>query len=161
MENKKIIPCLWFNDNAEEAANYYISVFPNSKIIQTERYNEAGSKASGMPNGSVMTVTFSLDENKFMALNGGPAFKFSEAVSFMIECTDQKEIDYYYKKLSVHPESEQCGWLKDKFGLSWQIIPKDFGKIMGKADPEKKTKVMAALMKMKRIDLNELEKAGK
>ncbi len=156
---QKIIPCLWFDDKAEEAARFYISIFKNSKINHIERYGKSGSEASGMPVGKVMTVTFSLNGNEFMGLNGGPIFKFSEAISFMIECEDQKEVEYYYDKLSADLKAEQCGWLKDKFGLSWQLIPKGFDKIMGSIDSKKKEKLMAALMKMKRIDMNTLKHA--
>ncbi|MGV8142180.1 MAG: VOC family protein [Candidatus Pacearchaeota archaeon] len=154
--SKKIIPCLWFDNSAEDAAKFYVSVFPNSKINHVEKYST--ETPSEKPIGSVMTVTFSLDGNEFMALNGGPMFKLSEAVSFMIECKDQKEIDYYYKKLSHHPESEVCGWLKDKFGLSWQLIPKDFDKMMSRLDSAKKKRVMSVLMEMKRIDMKKLDK---
>ena len=153
-------PCLWFDHQAEEAAKFYVSIFKNSKINHIERYGKSGAEASGMSVGKVMTVTFSLDGNDFMGLNGGPIFKFSEAISFMIECEGQKEIDHYYNKLSAHPESEQCGWIKDKFGLSWQLIPKGFSKLMENTDEKKKERIMAALMKMKRIDMNKLEDAG-
>jgi predicted 3-demethylubiquinone-9 3-methyltransferase (glyoxalase superfamily) len=157
---KTITPCLWFDSQAEEAVKFYISVFPNSKINHIERYGESASPASGMKKGSVMTVTFTLNGNDFMALNGGPAFKFSEAISFITECEDQKEMDYYYKKLSAVPEAEQCGWLKDKFGISWQLIPKGFEKMMENTDSKKKEKMMAALLKMKRINIKKLEQAG-
>lgn len=156
----RITPCLWFDDNAEDAANFYVSVFPNSKIHHVERYGDSGSEASGMKKGSVMTVIFSLlDDNEFMGLNGGPTFKFSEAISFMVECEDQKEMDHYYDKLSADPKAEQCGWLKDKYGLSWQLIPKGFDKLMENADPKKKERTMAELLKMKRIDMKKLEEA--
>lgn len=154
---QKITPCLWFDSKAEEAAKFYVSIFPNSKINHVERYNV--DTPSHKPIGSVMTVTFSLSGNEFMGLNGGPFFKLTEAVSFMIECKDQKEIDYYYNKLSHDPKAEICGWLKDKFGLSWQLIPKGFDKLMGGMDAEKKKRAMEALMKMKRINLKELEEA--
>jgi len=152
---KKITPCLWFDGEAEPAAMFYVSVFPNSKIKHIEKY--AVDTPSNKPIGSVMTVTFELDGNEFMALNGGPYFKLNEAVSLMIPCENQKEVEYYYNKLSAVPESEMCGWLKDKFGLSWQLIPKEFDKLMGSLDPEKKERVMKALLEMKRIDINELE----
>jgi predicted 3-demethylubiquinone-9 3-methyltransferase (glyoxalase superfamily) len=158
---QKITPCLWFDHQAEEAAHFYVSIFKNSKINHIERYGKSGSEASGMPLGKVMTVTFNLNGNEFMGLNGGPIFKFSEAVSFMIECEDQKEMDHYYEKLSADPKAEQCGWIKDKFGLSWQLIPKGFAKLMEGTDAKKKEKIMAALMKMKRIDMKKLEDAGK
>ncbi|MBI2629328.1 VOC family protein [Candidatus Pacearchaeota archaeon] len=157
---QKIIPCLWFDSEAEDAANFYVSIFRNSKIKHIERYGEAASEASGMKKGNVMTVTFELNGNDFMALNGGPIFKFSEAISFMVECEDQEEMDYFYNGLSALPEAEQCGWIKDKFGLSWQLIPKDFDKLMKNTDPKKKEKVIAALMKMKRVNIDELELAA-
>lgn len=156
---QKLTPCLWFDTQAEEAAKFYVSVFPNSKIKHVERYGDSGSQASGMKKGTVMTVTFTLNGNDFMALNGGPIFKFSEAISFIIECEGQKEMDHYYSKLSHYPQSEQCGWLKDKFGLSWQLIPKEFSKLMSGTDLKKKERMMAALMKMKRINMKELEQA--
>ncbi len=156
---QKITPCLWFDNQAEEAAKFYTSVFPNSGINQVEEYGESGSEASGMSKGSVMTVAFTLNGNGFMALNGGPVFKFSEAISFMIECKDQKEMDYYYSKLSAVPSAEQCGWLRDKFGLSWQLIPKGFDKLIGNTDPKKKERMMSALLNMKRIDIEKLKQA--
>ena len=158
--SQKITPCLWYDNNAEQAAKYYVSVFPESKIKNIEHYGKAEADESGMPEGSVMTVSFELNGNEFLALNGGSAFKLSEAVSFMIECKDQAEIDYYYEKLSAVPESEVCGWLKDKFGVSWQIMPKDFDKMMSELEKKKKQKVMGALLKMKRINLKELKDAA-
>ncbi|MBS3061566.1 MAG: VOC family protein [Candidatus Diapherotrites archaeon] len=157
--SRKISPCLWFDGQAEEASRFYVSVFPNSKITQIEKY--VTETPSNKPVGSVMTVSFELDGNEFLALNGGPYFKFNEAISLMIPCKDQKEIDYYYAKLSADPNAEMCGWLKDKFGISWQLIPKDFDAWMKTADSEKKKNAMKALLDMKRINVMDLEKAAK
>lgn len=154
----KITPCLWFDSEAEEAAKFYVSVFPNSKIKHVEKYSV--ETPSNKPIGSVMTVTFELNGNEFMGLNGGNYFKLNEAVSFMIQCKDQKEVDYYYQKLSHVKEAEVCGWLKDKFGVSWQIIPTNFDKLMSSLDGAKKKKVMTALMKMSRLDMDKLEKVA-
>lgn len=151
---QKISPFLWFDTQAEEAANFYVSVFKNSKIGQISRYSEAAAKASGRPVDSVMTASFQLDGTDFTALNGGPIFKFSEAISFSVACEDQAEIDYYWGKLSAHPENEQCGWLKDKFGLSWQIVPKDMGQFA------KSPAAMGALMQMKKIIIKDLQEAA-
>lgn len=156
---QKITPFLWFDLNAEEAMNFYTSVFKNSKIKSINRYGPEGAKVSGVPEGTVMTGTIEIEGQTFMVLNGGPVFKFTEAVSFVVDCKDQAEVDYYWEKLSAHPESEQCGWLKDKFGLSWQIVPSDLGKLMSDPDPIKAGRVMAAMLKMKKIDIAELEKA--
>jgi predicted 3-demethylubiquinone-9 3-methyltransferase (glyoxalase superfamily) len=157
---QKITTCLWFNGQAEEAVNFYTSVFKNSKIGKTSRYDEATSKASGMPADSVMTITFDLDGREFMALNGGPAFKFTEAISLMVNCKDQKEIDYYWNKLtSDGGEESVCGWLKDKFGLSWQIVPESLDKLLSEKDPAKSKRVMEAVMKMKKLDIEALENA--
>ncbi len=119
----KITPFLWFEDNAEEAVRFYTSIFRNSKVTKTTRYDEEGAEASGRPKGTVMTVAFRLDGNDFVALNGGPIFKFTEAISFVVDCESQDEIDYYWSKLSAIPAAEQCGWLKDRYGVSWQIVP--------------------------------------
>src|SRR5689334_19200265 len=120
---QKITPNLWFDKEAEEAANFYCSVFKNSKIGKISRYGKEGFEVHKMPEGTVLTVAFQLEGQDFLALNAGPVFKFNEAVSFIVDCKDQAEVDYYWEKLSAMPESEQCGWLKDKYGLSWQIIP--------------------------------------
>ena len=156
---QKITPFLWFNSNAEDAAKFYISIFKNSKITGITRYGEAGSKASGRPKGTVMTVAFELNGQEFTALNGGPIFKFTEAISFVISCKNQKEIDYYCSKLSKGGLEIQCGWLKDKFGVSWQIVPSNLDKMM--QDKNKSQKVMEALLQMKKIDIKTLEKAYK
>jgi predicted 3-demethylubiquinone-9 3-methyltransferase (glyoxalase superfamily) len=153
---QKITPCLWFDDQAEEAVNYYVSTFENGKIGNTARYDAASAKVSGRPEGSVLTMEFELDGQKFLALNGGPLFKFSEAVSFIVDCADQKEVDYYWSKLSAHPESEQCGWCKDKFGVSWQVVPKQLGELLATGNP----KVMEAMLSMKKIDVAALQKAA-
>jgi predicted 3-demethylubiquinone-9 3-methyltransferase (glyoxalase superfamily) len=156
---QKITPFLWFDNQAEEAANFYTSIFPNSKIVTVTRYDEAGAKASGMPVGSAMTVAFELDGEPFTALNGGPIFKFTEAISFVVNCETQEEVDTLWGKLSAVPESEQCGWLKDKYGLSWQIVPKQLGEMLSDADPEKAGRVMQAMLQMKKIDVNALKQA--
>lgn len=153
---QKISPFLWFDDKAEEAANFYVSVFPNSKIGSVARYDEAGAKASGRPVGSAMTVAFTLNGQDFAALNGGPIFKFTEAVSFVVNCESQEEVDAIWNKLSAVPESEQCGWLKDKYGLSWQIVPKQLGELMSK---DKSGRVMQAMLQMKKLDVAGLQKA--
>jgi len=155
---RRLTPCLWFDDEAEQAAEFYVSVFPSSRINHVERYTV--DTPSKKPIGSVMTVTFQLSGNEFMALNGGPYFKFNEAVSLMIPCENQKEINYYYKKLSADPKAEVCGWLKDKYGFSWQLIPKEFDKIMRSAGQEEKERALKALMKMKRIDVKKLRTAA-
>jgi predicted 3-demethylubiquinone-9 3-methyltransferase (glyoxalase superfamily) len=157
---QKITTCLWFDGQAEEAANFYTSVFKNSKIGKISRYDEAASEASGMPAVSVMTITFELDGREFMALNGGPAFKFTEAVSLMVNCKDQKEIDYYWNKLTSDGGQESmCGWLKDKFGLSWQIVPEGLDELISEKDPAKSKRVMEAILKMKKLDIEVLENA--
>ena len=139
----KITPFLWFDTQAGEAAKFYTSIFPNSKILSTSLYE--ADTPSGLPKGSVMTVNFEINEQEFTALNGGPVFKFTEAVSFVVKCKDQDEIDYYWEKLSAVAESEQCGWLKDKFGLSWQVIPENLGDLI------KDEKGMQKMLKMKKI----------
>lgn len=152
-----ITPHLWFDKEAEEAAKFYTSVFKNSKILETSHYGEAGKEVHGQDAGTVLSVSFELDGQRFTALNGGPLFKFSEAISFMIPCENQDEIDYYWEKLSAVPESEQCGWLKDKFGLSWQVVPASMGEIMGGPNADK---AMEALLKMKKLNIAELQAAA-
>lgn len=154
-----ITPCLWFDTQAEEAAQFYVSVFKDSKIRQISRYGEAGKEIHGHKPGSVLTVLFRLNGQEFMALNGGPNFKFNEAVSLLIPCDSQGEIDYYWEKLSVDPAAEQCGWLKDKYGLSWQVAPADIDKLVGDPDSVKSQRAMDAMMQMKKIDIAALEKA--
>lgn len=153
---QKIRPCLWFDDNAEEAVNFYTSVFKNSKVTDVSRYGEAGP---GTP-GSVLTMTFELEGEEFLALNGGPAFKFTEAVSLSVDCKSQEEVDELWKKLtSGGGEESECGWLKDKFGLSWQIVPTVLPEMLKDNDPEKAKRVMEAMLKMKKIDIAGLRKA--
>lgn len=154
---QKITTCLWFDSQAEEAVKFYTSVFKNSKTGAVSRYDEAVSKAAGRPVGSVMTMTFELDGREFMALNGGPVFKFNESISLVVNCKDQEELDYYWKNLSEGGQESVCGWLKDKFGLSWQIVPAVLGELM--SDPAKSKRVMEALLKMKKLDIDTLMKA--
>jgi|SRR3989344_2231756 len=154
----KITPCLWFDNNAEEAARFYISVFKNSKIKQIMHYGDSGAKASGQKKGTVAMVVFELDGQEFMGLNGGPAFTFSEAISLMVNCKDQKEIDYFWEKLSAGGEKSVCGWVKDKYGLSWQIIPDTFGEMM--KDPVRAERVMSVVMKSTKPDLKKMQDAA-
>ena len=164
---QKIVPCLWFDKEAEEAIKFYISIFnsaphsaKNSKIVSIERYPEEplDIPVKGME-GKILTAIFELNEQRFMALDGGPLFKFTEATSFDVECADQEEVDYFWEKLSAVPEAEQCGWLKDKYGLSWQIIPKRMGELLSEQDKIKARRVMDAMLKMKKIIIKDLEKA--
>jgi len=152
----KINPFLWFDNNAEEAANFYVSIFKNSKILNISHYGE-GAPA---PKGTVMSVTFLLDGQEFMALNGGPLFKFSEAISFFVHCETQQEIDELWEKLSSGGEKQRCGWLKDKYGLSWQIVPTVLGKLLNQSDPAKSKKVVEAMLKMNKLDINGLQQAS-
>jgi predicted 3-demethylubiquinone-9 3-methyltransferase (glyoxalase superfamily) len=158
---QKITPFLWFDNQAEEAAAFYASIFKNSKVGSVSRYDEAGAKASGMPKGTAMTVSFELEGQRFTALNGGPHFKFTEAVSFVVNCESQQEVDYYWTKLSEggDEKAQQCGWLKDKYGLSWQIVPTVLPKLLQDKDAEKSQRVMQALLQMKKIDIQVLQKA--
>jgi predicted 3-demethylubiquinone-9 3-methyltransferase (glyoxalase superfamily) len=158
---QKISTCLWFDNQAEKAVNFYTSVFKNSKIGSTSHYDENSAKASGMPEGSVLTVTFELEGRQFMALNGGQVFKFNEAVSLIVNCDTQEEVDYYWEKLSEggDEKAQQCGWLKDKFGLSWQVVPTELDKLMSSKEPGKAQRVMAALLQMKKLDINVLRNA--
>lgn len=156
---QKITPFLWFDNQAEEAVKFYTSIFKNSKIGIVTRYDEAGAAASGRPSGSVMTAAFQLEGQDFVALNGGPFFKFTEATSFVVHCESQEEIDYYWTKLSEggDEKAQQCGWLKDRYGLSWQIYPPVLGKMLQDTDHEKSKRVMQAMLQMKKIDLNILK----
>ncbi|HAT03502.1 MAG TPA: hypothetical protein DCS29_01855 [Candidatus Magasanikbacteria bacterium] len=160
---QNIIPHLWFDNQAEDAAKFYVSIFSarddKSKIKNISYYGESGAENSGQPKGSVLTVEFEIIGQTFVALNGGPIFKFSEAVSFMVPCKDQEEVDYYWEKLSAVKESEQCGWLKDKYGLSWQIIPTILGDMLQDKDKEKAGRVMQAMLQMKKIDIKKLQEA--
>jgi predicted 3-demethylubiquinone-9 3-methyltransferase (glyoxalase superfamily) len=156
---QNITPCLWFDHQAEAAAKFYVSIFKNSKILNVARYGEAGAEVSGKRKGTVMTVNFRLDGQEFMALNGGPIFKFTEAISFIVHCKTQKEVDRFWKKLSRGGRPGQCGWLKDRYGLSWQIVPDGLGKLLQGKDPKRSERMMRALFKMKKIDINALKKA--
>ena len=156
---QKINPCLWFDHQAEEAVKFYISIFKNSKILTVARYGESGSKVSGQPKGTVMTVSFRLDGQNFLALNGGPIFKFTEAISFIVNCKTQREVDRYWEKLSDGGKPGQCGWLKDKYGVSWQIVPAGLGELMQAKDPKKSERVMAALLQMTKLDIKKLKRA--
>jgi predicted 3-demethylubiquinone-9 3-methyltransferase (glyoxalase superfamily) len=157
---QKITPMLWFDHEAEEAARFYTSIFDDSKIKTITRYGDAGAQASGRPKGSVMTVAFEIEDQDFVALNGGPQFKFSEAISFVVNCKTQEEIDTLWEKLTAGGgEPGPCGWLKDRFGLSWQIVPAKLNELM-EDDPKKSERVMAALMKMGKIDIETLEEAA-
>ena len=151
----KITTCLWFDHEAEEAALFYVSVFKNSNVGKIARYGKAGPREPG----SVMTVEFEIDGQPFIALNGGPEFKFSEAISFVVDCKSQKRVDEYWEKLSAGGEEGPCGWLKDKYGLSWQIVPKVLGRMLSDPDPKKADRVMKAMLKMKKIEIDKLEKA--
>ena len=152
----EITPCLWFDTEGEEAAEFYASVFPNSRIIDVARYGSAGPR----PEGTVMTVDFELDGQKFVALNGGPEFEFNEAISFQVSCESQEEVDAYWSKLSEGGEEGPCGWLKDRFGLSWQIIPTRLVELLGDPDRERSQRVMAAMLDMKKIEIARLERAA-
>ncbi len=153
----KITPFLWFDGKAEEAMNFYTSIFKNSKIGRITRYGDAGPG----PKGAVMSGTFQLDGQEFMALNGGPQFKFTEAISFFVNCETQEEVDELWEKLSAGGQKSRCGWLKDKYGLSWQIIPSALGEMLGDKDPEKSRRVMKAMLQMDKIDIKGLEQAYK
>ena len=152
----EITPCLWFDTEGEEAANFYTSVFPNSRILDVSRFGEAGPR----PAGTVMTVSFELNGLKFVALNGGPEFTFNEAISFQVSCKDQEEVDAYWSKLSAGGEEGPCGWLKDRYGLSWQIVPTLLPKLLGDPDAEKSQRVMQAMLRMKKIEIADLERAA-
>jgi predicted 3-demethylubiquinone-9 3-methyltransferase (glyoxalase superfamily) len=152
---QKITPFLWLDNHAEEAVNFYTSIFKNSKILNVARYSEVGPG----PKGSVMTVAFQLDGQEFIALNGGPQFKFTEAISFVVNCKTQKEVDDLWEKLSEGGEKVQCGWLKDKYGVSWQIVPTVLRELLSDSDPAKSRRVMEAMLQMKKIDIEGLKKA--
>jgi len=152
---QKITPFLWFDNQAEEAMNFYISIFKNSKIVSVSRYGDAGPG----PKGTVMTATFQLNGQEFMVLNGGPEFKFTEAISFFVNCETQQEVDELWEKLSEGGEKGRCGWLKDKYGVSWQIVPSALGELMNDQDPEKSKRVMQAMLQMHKIDIKVLKQA--
>jgi predicted 3-demethylubiquinone-9 3-methyltransferase (glyoxalase superfamily) len=158
---QKITPFLWFNDNAAAAAEFYTSIFKKSKVGTIARYDKAGEKVSGRPAGSVMTVEFQIAGQDFIALNGGPMFKFNESISFVVNCKTQAEVDYYWKKLIAGGGKEvRCGWLRDKFGLSWQIVPTSLNELMRAKDAAKSQRVMAAMLKMVKLDIKKLSAAA-
>lgn len=159
---RRISPNLWLDDQAEEAANFYVGIFDNSRIIETLRYSGEAAKVSGKPEGSVLTVVFQLEGLEFTALNGGPLFKFNESISFAIICRDQAEVDRYWEALTPggDPAAQQCGWLKDRFGLSWQVVPDRLNELMRDPDPERVRRAMDAMMKMKKLDIAALEQAA-
>ncbi len=156
---QKITPFLWFDSQAEDAVKFYVSIFKGSRIRGVTRYDDEGAKAAGRPKGSVMTVAFELDGQEFTALNGGPIFKFTEAISFVVNCETQKEVDHFWEKLSAGGQEVQCGWLKDRFGVSWQVVPTVLVEMLQDKDREKSKRVMAAMLKMKKIDIAALKKA--
>ena len=161
MPVQRITPCLWFDNQGEEAAKFYTGIFRNSRIVDIARYGEAGREVHGRPPGSVMTVAFELDGQRFTALNGGPIFKFSEAVSFQVDCETQEEVDYYWDRLSEggDEKAQQCGWLKDKYGLSWQVVPRVLIEMMSDPDPARSGRAMTAMLQMKKIDIAGLKRA--
>lgn len=158
---QKITPNLWFNTEAEEAAKFYTAIFKNSSIGHISRYGKEGFEVHHMPEGTALTVEFQLEGQKFLGLNGGPIFKFTEAVSFIVNCDNQEELDYYWEKLSEGGDknAQQCGWLKDKFGLSWQVVPSILAELMTSEDKAKSGRVMNAVMQMKKIDIQTLKEA--
>jgi predicted 3-demethylubiquinone-9 3-methyltransferase (glyoxalase superfamily) len=157
---QKITPFLWFDNNAEEAVNFYVSIFKNSKVGKVTRYDEASAKAAGRPEGSVMTMEFQLEGQNFVAINAGPHFKFTEAISFVVDCGSQEEVDYFWEKLTADGGQEsQCAWLKDKYGLSWQIVPTVLIEMLQDKDPQKSDRVMKAMLQMKKIDIATLKRA--
>jgi predicted 3-demethylubiquinone-9 3-methyltransferase (glyoxalase superfamily) len=158
---QKITPCLWFDDQAEKAAEFYIAIFPNSKIVTIARYGEAGHEVHGKPAGTVMIVAFELDGQAFTALNGGPMFTFNEAISFQVHCETQADVDYYWEKLSVggDEQAQQCGWLKDKYGVSWQVVPSVLPEMISDPDAAKSGRAMKAMLQMKKIDIDILKRA--
>lgn len=158
---QKITPFLWFDHIAEEAAQFYVSIFPNSKILDIVRYPGAGEEIHGQAAGTVMTVAYELDGQTFTAINGGPVFKFNEATSFVVHCDTQKDVDYYWQKLGEggDPQAQQCGWLKDRYGLSWQIVPEVLIQLVSDSAVDKANRVMAAMLEMKKIDIAALQRA--
>jgi predicted 3-demethylubiquinone-9 3-methyltransferase (glyoxalase superfamily) len=156
---QKITPFLWFDDRAEEAVNFYVSIFKNSKITGITRYGEAGAEVAGRPKGTVMTIVFQLEGQEFVALNGGPVFTFSPAISFVVNCETQEEVDKLWEKLSEGGEAIECGWLRDKYGVSWQIVPTILAEMLQDKDAGKSERVMKAMLQMKKIDIKGLEQA--
>jgi predicted 3-demethylubiquinone-9 3-methyltransferase (glyoxalase superfamily) len=162
MKEQKITPFLWFDKEAVEAAEFYTSIFPHSRIIDDSQYGETGQEITGQKPGTVMTVDFELNGQRFTALNGGPVFKFNESISFVIDCKDQGEVDYYWEKLTSNGGSEsQCGWCKDKFGVSWQVVPSKFSELLEAANDEQKERLLGTMFKMQKFDVAALEKAFK
>jgi len=161
MITQRLTPCLWFDSEAEEAAKFYVGIFKRSRIVAITRYPSAGQEVHHRPAGSVMVVGFELDGHSFTALNGGPVFKFNEAVSFQVNCTSQDEIDYYWEKLGAggDPKAQQCGWLKDKYGLSWQVVPGGMDEMLKEADSPGAQRAMTAMLQMKKIDMEALQRA--
>ena len=158
---QRITPCLWFDDQAEEAVKFYVAIFRNSKVVNVARYGEAGREVHGKPAGTVMTVAFELDGQAFTALNGGPMFKFNEAISFQVNCETQADVDYYWDKLSEggDKQAQQCGWLKDKYGVSWQVVPRVLLEMIQDPDSQKSQRAMEAMLQMKKIDIHALTRA--
>jgi len=156
---QKITPFLWFDGTAEQAAHFYTSIFQNAKITALSRYNEESAKVSGIPAGTVMTAVFHLDGQEFIALNGGPLFKLTEAISFVINCQTQEEVDHFWEKLSAGGKKSQCGWLTDQFGVTWQVVPAILGQMLQDKDPAKPKRVMQALLQMTKIDIQQLQQA--
>jgi predicted 3-demethylubiquinone-9 3-methyltransferase (glyoxalase superfamily) len=158
----RITPCLWFADEAEEAATLYTSIFPSSRITAVSRYGDEGREIHGQTPGSVMTVAFELAGQPFTALNGGPAFRFNESISFQVACADQAEVDHFWERLGGGGDAaaRQCGWLKDRFGVSWQVIPTRLYELLGDPDPERARRAMAAMLAMQKLDIAELERAA-
>lgn len=158
---QKISPCLWFDDQAEAAARHYVEIFSHSRIVHISRYGDAGQDVHGRPAGSVMTVAFELEGQAFTALNGGPIFKFNEAISLQVSCDSQQEVDHYWNKLAAggDPAAQQCGWLKDRFGLSWQIVPTVLVEMVNDPDPLKSQRVFNAMLQMKKLDIAALRRA--
>jgi predicted 3-demethylubiquinone-9 3-methyltransferase (glyoxalase superfamily) len=159
---KAITPCLWFDQQAEEAARFYTSIFGNSRIGKITRYSDAGQEVHGMAAGTVMTIEFELEGQPFTGLNGGPIFKFTEAISFQVHCHTQEEVDYYWDKLSAggDPAAQQCGWVKDKFGVSWQVVPQVLIELLSSGDRQKAQRVTQAMLKMKKLDIAQLRAAA-
>ena len=153
---QKIVPNLWFDTEAEEAANFYISVFKNSRIANVTHYTDAGPRPAGM----VMTVEFILDGDRFVGINGGPEFTFDEAISFLVECADQEEVDYFWDRLSAGGEEGQCGWLKDRFGVSWQVVPTGMEALFADPDPDRARRAMEAMLQMRKLDVGVLQRAA-
>jgi len=156
---KPIVPCLWFNNKAEEAVEFYLSVFKDGKALSVDRYTEVGEDITGHKGGDVLTIEFEILGSPFLALNAGPEFSFNPSVSFTVECSSQEEIDYYWDRLSAKPEAEQCGWLQDKYGLSWQVVPGRLSEMLRSGTPEQRKRVTEAFMEMKKFDLRALEEA--